>query len=41
MEFKMDYVDAIKQLMYTYLANVEYDDEKREKFIKEINEIIN
>ena len=36
----MDYVDAIKQLMYTYLANVEYD-EKRERFIKEINEIIN
>lgn len=36
----MDYVDAIKQLMYTYLANVEYDDEKRERFIKEIKEIL-
>lgn len=37
----MEYTDAIKQLIYRYLEYTEYDDEKREEFIKEINDIIN
>lgn len=36
----MNYEDAIKDLIYRYLEVVEYDDEKRNNFVKEISEII-
>lgn len=40
MECKMNYVDAIKDLIYRYLSYIEYDDEKKAEFINEINDII-
>lgn len=36
----MNYEDAIKDLIYRYLEVVEYDDEKRNSFVKEISKII-
>lgn len=36
----MNYKDAIKDLIYRYLEFIDYDIQEKERFVKEINDII-